>query len=320
MGYDDYDDCDDFDWKDPIERERILKKRLEAIKERQEYIKKRNRSYLKGQYGKRRYFDKDKVGDIFFDLDDEEDTGLDDLPVKCVFTKNLRREKLFQYLKYLEGRKVLVRDLAWKFAVTERTIQSDLRWLENNGFIERHVNKIRGKQTKNSFVVNASKENDLPCKDNYLEVVFLAKADGYHYVLTKTKYSGRDKKYSSPQHKTIDKYDFALPQQKQRYDNKLLDGNSFQIAENIFGSELQEHYKGQIYTDLYKHYSYKFGRFGGKNVTFTKRKTYFTLFVLDDMFSAPKGYFWLKLSVAPRRLKSKSCNKCLKYIQDKLLG
>ena len=315
-----YYEDDDFDWKDPIERERILKRRLEAIKERQEYIKKRNRSYLKGQYGKRRYFDKDKVGDILLDLDDEEDNGLEDLPVKCVFTKNLRRDKLFHYLKYLKGRKILVRDLAWKFAVTERTIQSDLRWLEDNGFIERKINKIRGKQTKNSFVVKTPKEKDLPCKDNFLQVVFLAKQQDDYYILTKTKYCGRDKKYSSPDHKTIDKYVFSLPQQKQRYDNKLLGENSLQIAVRIFGEEMQKFYKGLIYTDLYKHYSYKFGRFGGKYVTFTKQKFYFTFFMLDDMFAIPKGFYWLKFSVATRRIKAKSCNKCLKYIQDELLG
>ena len=315
-----YDDYDYFDWKDPIEHERRLKRRLEFLQERQEYIKKRNRSYLKGQYGKRRYFDKDKVGDISFDFDDEEYTGLEDLPVKCVFTKNLRREKLFHYLKYLKGRKILVRDLAWKFAVTERTIQSDLRWLENNGFIERQINKLRGRQTKNSFIVKRPKESDLPCKDNFLQVVFLAKHKDDYYILTKTKYCGRDKKYSMLEHKTIDKFEFYLPEQKQRYDNKILDKNSFQIAENIFGVELQEYYKGQIFTDLYKHYSYKFGRFGGKEVTFTKRKIYFTLFLLDDKFSIPKGYYWLKFSVAPRRIKSKSCSKCLKYIRDRLLG
>lgn len=41
----------------------------------------------------------------------------------------------------------------------KRTIQSDLRWLENNGFIVTQKNKTyKGKQTKNSYIVNLEKE------------------------------------------------------------------------------------------------------------------------------------------------------------------
>lgn len=45
--------------------------------------------------------------------------------VKCVYTKDLRLEKLFGYLKYLNGIEILIRDLAFHYAVTERTIQPD---------------------------------------------------------------------------------------------------------------------------------------------------------------------------------------------------
>ena len=118
-------------------------------------MNKQNITYLKGQRGVRKYYDYDKLDELGFDevYDKEKDR-----PIKCVFTKNLRREKLFAYLKYLKGRKVLIRDLAWKFAVTERTIQSDLKFFEDNGFIERKTNKTHiGRMTKNSYIVNKNK-------------------------------------------------------------------------------------------------------------------------------------------------------------------
>ena len=148
---------------------------MEYLKAKTEKRKKLNKTYLKGQRGVRRYYDYSKLDydddeeytddedkdidnedinkeNIDIDSEDIDDEYIDDekeRPVKCVFKKDLRREKLFAYLKYLNGKKILVRDLAWHFAVTERTIQMDLRWLENNDFIITKTNKTyTGKQTK----------------------------------------------------------------------------------------------------------------------------------------------------------------------------
>ena len=302
---------DEFDFKDPKERELAHEQRLQQLKEQANYIKRRNKSYLKGQYGKRLYYDKTKCDDLDDELDDNDEDEIK-RPVKCVFTKNLRRDKLFHYLKYLNGKKVLIRDLAWKFAVTERTIQNDLRWLENNGFVERKINKnAKGKMTKNSFVVRNAKEVDLPCKDNFLRVVFVAKQNESWYILTKTD-------YKTSKGKTINECSFTLPNQKQRYAEKLLNENSFAIAKQIFQQDLRNFYKGHIFTDLYKHYSYKYFRFGGKEATLTKYKNYFTLFELPECLPTAKNYYWLKLSVAPRRIKDKSTNKCLKQLKNLL--
>ena len=147
-------------------------------------MNKQNKTYLKGQRGVRKYYDYDKLDELGFDevYDKEKDR-----PTKCVFTKNLRREKLFAYLKYLNSKKVLVRDLAWKFAVTERTMQSDLKFFVDNGFIERKVNKTHiGRMTKNSYIVNKNKEKDLELNDQYLFVLFITKKDDKYYILTKT--------------------------------------------------------------------------------------------------------------------------------------
>ena len=74
----------------------------------------------------RKYYIYNKLNELGFDEIDNKES---DRPIKFAFTKNLRREKLFACLKYLNGKKVLVRDLSWKFAVTEKTIQSDLKSL-----------------------------------------------------------------------------------------------------------------------------------------------------------------------------------------------
>ena len=105
------------------------KKQLE-LEDKIEYFKKkkeRNKTYLKGQRGKRLYYDYDKrykneFGEyVEYDGDNPEEENLT-RQVKCVYKKDLRLEKLFGHLKYLNGRKVLIRDLAFRFGVTERTI------------------------------------------------------------------------------------------------------------------------------------------------------------------------------------------------------
>ena len=91
---------DELDFKDPKERELAHEQRLQQLKERMDYIKRRNKSYLKGQYGKRLYYDKTKCDDLDDELDDNDEDEIK-RPVKCVFTKNLRRDKLFHYLSSL---------------------------------------------------------------------------------------------------------------------------------------------------------------------------------------------------------------------------
>ena len=146
-----------------IDKEKLRQIRLEEKKEYFEMKKQRNKTYLKGQRGVRYYYDYDKRFINPDDNDEYSDYDLDALEVqglerqiKCVYKKDLRLEKLFGYLKYLNSRKVLIRDLAFHFGVTERTIQTDLRWLENNGFITVQKNKtFNGKQTKNSYIYHA---------------------------------------------------------------------------------------------------------------------------------------------------------------------
>lgn len=320
---------------DNKEKEVWQEERLEELKERQANIKKRNKTYLKGRYGKRLYYDKDKKyvdnykDDYDYDkeyyLDDDFEENYEDYKdpnrqVKCIYTKDFRRNSLFGYLKYLKGKKVLVRDLAWKFAVTERTIQSDLKFLIDNDFIERKINyTYKGKQTKNSYIVNTSKQKYLPYKYTFLSVVFLAKLDNEYYILTKTDYKGRDKSYSSPNHKTIKEFTFRLPTIRERYSDNI-DNHSQQIANNIFNIDLNNYYKGYIYTDLYKYCIKTKDRFGFVSKDYHKEKFIFTMFNLHECLECKDGYRWIKLSVAPRRIKYKPHNKCLKHIADNLLG
>ena len=287
--------------------------KLEAIEKR----KKLNKTYLKGRYGKRfyydygkRYIDDDKID---YSLDDEQEIKDPNRQLKCVFTKDLRRQKLFAYLKYLDGRKVLVRDLAWKFAVTERTIQNDLKYLIDNGFVERKLNKTReGKQTRNSYIVNKTKEKDLHLPDACLIVVFVAKQNNDYYILTKTDYTKESEKQ-------IDYYDFDMPSMKEKRP-KDIDNHSKQLANKIFGQDLNKFYKGMVYSSAPRGKDKYKNRSGIVVKEYWRDKFYFSLFELDEIIPAQVGYFWIKLSVAPRRIGVNAIDRGINYIKRNILG
>ena len=273
-----------------------------------------NRIYLKGQRGVRKYYDYDKLDELGFDevYDKEKDR-----PTKCVFTKNLRREKLFAYLKYLNGEKVLIRDLAWKFAVTERTIQSDLKFFVDKGFIERKVNKTHfGRMTKNSYIVNKNKEKDLELNDQFLFVVFITKKDDKYHILTKTEYSEKNKTFYRQK---IEDFEFELPNIKIG-NSKKIDDISKRIAEDIFSKDLKYEYKSIVYSNIVKGKFEEIDEYGKTQNEWWKEKDYFSLFVLNEMVKCNSGYKWITLNVAPRRIRSHNQNKGLKYIKDNILG
>ena len=58
---------------------------------------KRNKTYLKGQRGVRKYYDYEKLEELRFDDLKHKDK---DRPTKSLFTENLRRQEFFAYLKY----------------------------------------------------------------------------------------------------------------------------------------------------------------------------------------------------------------------------
>ncbi len=275
---------------------------------------KRNKTYLKGQRGVRKYYDYDKLEELGFDdLKDKEK----DRPTKCVFTKNLRREKLFAYLKYLNGKKVLVRDLAWKFAVTERTIQSDLKFFEDNWFIERKVNKTHiGRITKNSYIVDKNKEKDLELNDQYLFVLFITKKDDKYYILTKTEYDESNKTFYQQK---IEDFEFELPNIKIE-NSKKIDDISKKIAKDIFSKDLKDEYKSIVYSNIVKGKFEEIDVYGKKQNEWWKEKDYFVLYILKEKYDCAYGYKWITLNVAPRRIRSHNQNKGLKYIKDNILG
>ena len=277
-------------------------------------MNKQNKTYLKGQRGVRKYYDYDKLDELGFDevYDKEKDRS-----TKCVFTKNLRREKLFAYLKYLNGKKVLIRDLAWKFAVTERTIQSDLKFLVDNGFIERKVNKTHiGRMTKNSYIVNKNKEKDLELNDQFLFVVFITKKDDKYYILTKTEYSEKNKTFYRQK---VEDFEFELPNIKIE-NSKKIDKISFAIAKDIFSRDLKDEYKSIVNSNIIKGKFKEIDEYGKTQNEWWKEKDYFSLFVLNEMVKCNSGYKWITLNVAPRRIRSHNQNKGLKYIKDNILG
>lgn len=322
-------DYENYDLKNPFDRIRLEEDRIKRAIAIGKARKARDRSYLKGQRGKRKYVDYNKTGTMIYNdkdpyiYDDDDDDWdykyIRHDKIKCVFTRDLRREKLYNFFKYLKGRKVLVRNLAWKFAVTERTIQTDIKYLVDKGFITVKTNKnLKGKQIRNSYIVNKVKEVDLPCENTELNIVVIAKQENDYYVLTKTDYKGKDKEYKSKDHKTINQHTFTFPTIQEQNEEQI-DIHSLSTAKELFNEDLSNYFKGHVLTDLDKQrYVYKSCRnkdYDEDDYSPKKVKHYFTLFVLDKTKSIDNHY-WLKLSVAPRRLRNKSANKCLKFIKE----
>ena len=300
---------DDFITLPKQERDEIVRENLkERIKDRNKWHK----SYLKGQRGKRLYYDKEKLyEETSLDLDIEE------RKIKCTYTKTLRLEKLFGYLKHLNGRRVLLRDIAWHFAVTKRTIQHDLKWLESNGFITTQKNKsYYGKQTKNSYIVHNEKANLLPCIYTYLNVVILSKPNNEYYILTKTNYKQKDQtnKYT----KILD-CNFTLPKTRLKLESNIND-KSLLLANNIFNEDISNWYKGYIYTSNHKEKKKIVKDIENDEYKNYRIKTMFTLFTVEECKPAPNGYIWLKLKQASRYIKKTYISKCLNNIINNKMG
>lgn len=323
---------DGLDFRDPYEREIILQQRREEIAEKLKEKKERNKTYLKGQRGVRRYYDfakleslgyedKDEDGylndydDIDENEDDEEKTF--ERPIKCIFTRDLRRQKLYAYLKYLKGRKVLVRDLAWKFAVTERTIQSDLKYLIDNGYIERQINKTYlNRQTKNSYIVNLSKEKAFEYTGDKIACnIFVAKENDKYYILTDTDY---DEKLVIRGKRNINDFTFELPNRRIK-SIKECDNTTLAFLKVIFGEDtkIDGKFYGVVYSYLCK------GKYQDGLIDKPERweeMLYFSFVELDKCYTPKKNYKWITLNVAPRRIKQYGINKGIHFVAKNILG
>ena len=282
---------DGLDYSNPADREIIEKRKQLEREERIKYIKEQRRSYLKGQRGKRLYYHRDY-------FEDEE------AQIKCVFTRDLRREKLFAYLKYLKGKKVFVRDLAWKFAVTERTIQSDLKFLIDNGYIERQINKtFKGRQTKNSYIVHPEKQKELAYGgDKSIMPIFVAKQDDNYYVCVEMGcYPNDDGKNKVK----IDDYDFFL-HEKLLTDKQNPEKITKELSKEYFKQKVNGKYMGVICDYLTRGEYYDEDEKRNRKY---RNKYFFTLTVLDEMYPTRTFSKWISLKVAPRRIKKYYINK-----------
>lgn len=256
------------------------------------------------------------IGDKIEAAKDLDDYNNPNRRIKCKFTKNYRREKLYGYLKYLNGKKVLVRDLAWKFAVTDRTIQSDLRWLENNSFITRVENKtFKGKQTKNSYIVNVDKQKYLPCKNTYLGVVIISKKEDCYYVLTKTNYV--DKKYNPKKFIPIKSSKFTIPQIELKNDSKA-EHKTMIVLSNIFHEVVSGSYKGEVFTTRFIIVKKYRDDYYELVINKYKAKMIYNLYFLDEYIESPEGYYWLRLDNSARYVSKTIDNKCLKVAKDSI--
>lgn len=325
---------DDYDFYDPIKREMALERRAkERAEERKEWAEKKKKlkkSYLKGQRGRRKYFDYDKLdyseiddNDYAddFDIDSCDEREFAEHPIKCVYTRDLRRKSLFKYFKYLNGKMVAVRDLAWKFAVTERTIQNDLKWLVDEGFVNKVTNVAKnGKQTQNTYIVHPEKEIDFPCKYSFIQFVFLAKQNDKWQILLKTDY---DESKCVRGKININNFNFYLPSARIYSENKI-ENKSLEVATKIFKRDLQEEYKGvkfkRFSSHIYTHHDYNALYYDKTISKKIETKDFFVLFVLDEMLESEKGYRWISLSTAPKRLKSTRLTKGINFITKNCLG
>ena len=73
-------------------------------------VKKVEKTYIKGRRGVKLYYDSAHYDE--YEIDDEYDGEYEKDEVRKVFRKSIRREKLWNYFKYLEGKKIAVE--SWK--------------------------------------------------------------------------------------------------------------------------------------------------------------------------------------------------------------
>ena len=110
-----------------------------------------------------------------------------------------------------------------------------------------------------------------------------------------------------------------MPYIVEKYPDRI-DKHSLKIAKEIFNVDLEDQYKGHILTHIQKQKVIEMDVYGNEYNSYSKEKYIFTLFLLDNIKRRPKGYYWLKMSVAPRRIKNRAVNKCIKHIKDNILG
>ena len=146
--------------------------------------------------------------------------------------------------------------------------------------------------------------------------MFVGKKDNSYYLLTQSSYKGR-KRYKWDY--AIENSDFEMPGMSERFFDRI-DNHSMRIAKEIFGNELKDYYKGHILTHIQKYCLKDINENGSWYNSYCKEKCYFTLFLLKDNLKPKEGYYWLKLSVAPRRIHDRAINKCIKYIKENVLG
>ena len=300
---------DGLDFRDPYERQIILQQRQEELAEKLKEKKECNKTYLKGQRGVRRYYDYDIP--VIQGKD-----GKEIRQIKCVYTRDKRLKSMFEYFEYLKGKKILVRDLAWKYAVTVRTIQNDLKYLIDNGFIKRQINKTYlNRQTKNSYIVNPEKKKDLPFTDDcFVHPIVVAKQNDNYYIVTQTDY---DESKVVRGYRNIESFFFELSEFPLTKISDI-DKISLTYAGRIFGNDISLKYYGEVYSYIAN----------GKDVDEDTKKVYdrwtnklyFSLIELDELYPPKEGYKWITLKVAPRRIKRFDINKGLHYITKEILG
>ena len=105
----------------------------------------------------------------------------------------------------------------------------------------------------------------------------------------------------------------------EKYPDRI-DKHSLRIAKEIFDMDLKDQYKGHILTHIQKSKTSMPDTYGKWYNEYLRDKYIFTLFLLDNVKKQPKGYYWLKLSVAPRRIRERAVSKCIKYIKENILG
>lgn len=207
--------------------------------------------------------------------------------------------------------------MAWKFAVTERTIQSDLKYLIDNGYIERQINKTYlNRQTKNSYKVNLSKEKDFEyIGDQGLSVIVIAKESDKYYILTSTDYNESIVVRGKI---NINDFTFELPY-KIIKTTKDWNKDTIEILAGAFGNNPQLKIKQHgIVCSYISKGSYKDGSM--KKPEIWKEKLHFSCVELDKCHIPRPGYKWLTLNVAPRRIKKYGENKGVHFVAKNILG
>ena len=119
--------------------------------------------------------------------------------------------------------------------------------------------------------------------------------------------------------RNIKDFTFTLPH-KRIYSKNNVEELSVEFTNKILSQDLQDKFQGIVFEHISKHKYIKVDKYLHKKKKIKQIKCFFVLYKLDGCLKCNKGFRWIKLSIAPKRIKDFKVNKGIHFVSKNLLG